>query len=97
MVTTNGRAVPCAASQPTRVIHTAWTNVPLTFTVTVDPSMVGGSWVESRSFFPGGLGLKEAATGPISQSMRFHRRWLDSSYSVELIPDRPATATVHRF
>ena len=90
------RQVRCETGHPTHAIRTLWTNVPMHFVVEIEPPDAAGTWVERRSSLPAGLAMQERATGPLNSELRFRRRYLDSSYEVEVTTDRPATLLVRR-
>ncbi|MEM9037076.1 MAG: hypothetical protein AAGA99_20120 [Actinomycetota bacterium] len=90
------REVRCAAGSPTHAIRTLWTNVPMDFVVEVEPPDATGTWVERRSILPAGIGMNDRSNGPVAAQMTFRRRYLDSSYEVEVTTDRPATLRIRR-
>ena len=90
------RRVLCQAGVPARIVRSLWTNVPSEFTVEVDPPETTGVWVERSSFVPAGVSMSERSRGRVAPQLRFRRKYMDSSFEIEITTDRPATLTVSR-
>jgi len=53
-------------------------------------------WIERSSLVPAGIGLTERSRGQVAPKMRFRRKYMDSSFEIEIITDGPASLAVRR-
>lgn len=90
------RRIECHAGKGTRIVRSLWTNIPTGYSVELEPPETTGTWIERSSFLPAGLGMSKRSQGQIAPKMQFRRKWLDSSFEVEIITDNPASLMVHR-